>query len=209
MEKKAGMFTLLLVCLSVVIGLHSCQDLYTTGIFGFLQTDPEDLSRDRLIDYGWDAIGTGDEKKMQKAYDAVKEALKDDPDDAELNYLAAYCALELSGITDIIISQPADYVAFKNGLDTAHIIEAGTYFDTAVQNGAALNVIDIFFCGTGLLLDTVGGDFSLLPSIDFVTPPANQQTGVAYVIAGYYGIADIDADLALSFIDCFFPGIPV
>jgi hypothetical protein len=204
MEKKAGIITFLLACLTAMISMPSCQDVYTTGIFGFLQTDPEELSRDRLIDYGWDAIGTGDEKKMEKAYDAVKEALKDDPDDAELNYLAAYCKLELSGITEIIISQPADYAAFKNGLDIAKIIEAGTYFDTAAQNGADLNSIDSFFCGTGILLAVASGNFDDLP-LAYVGSPQGQ----AYINNGYYEIDSINHDLATSLTECFLPGVTI
>ncbi|MBN1698212.1 MAG: hypothetical protein JW881_11915 [Spirochaetales bacterium] len=191
------------VCLLLLMLQVACQDLYTTGIFGSLQDDPKDLSDERLIDYGWDALGTGENSKIEKAFEALEDALKDSPKNAEMNYVAAFCALELSGVTEVIISQPSDYTAFKNSLDTACLIDAGTYFDAAAVNGADLNAIDSFFCGTGILLNATGGDFSLIPFV-FAAPSTPEEiAGVAYATAGLTAINNVNAELGLTLMECF------
>ena len=169
----------------LLISLSNCQDLFTTNFFSFLQTDPADMSRDELIQYGWDVIAIGDEEKMAAAYNAAENMLADNPDDGELSYLAANLAIELSGLADFLINPPQDDVnEYKSGLDADYIMEAGDYFQTADINDIELNAVDSIYCGIGLLLYTAGGDFDIMEAIDIDSPGPGETEGASYIDAG-------------------------
>ncbi|MFW5744904.1 MAG: hypothetical protein ACOC2D_16635, partial [Spirochaetota bacterium] len=74
-----GAFTLLLA---------SCENVFTTSLFSFLQRDPSRLSPEQQVAYGRDAIASGDPEAMAEAYEHLK-----DSDDPETQLLAADLAL--------------------------------------------------------------------------------------------------------------------
>lgn len=190
------------ICLISCLLFMSCQDLFTTEIFAFMQKDPGDMDRDELIRYGWDVIATGDGEKMLAAYNAVKEMLTSTPDDGELAYLAGKLAIEMSGLGDFIMDPPEDnFDLFKSELKSAYIMEAGEYFVVAETNESELNAIDEINCGIGLLLTIAGGDFDVMETIDIDNPDPSELTGVGYIDAG---TTIVGSDFRVVLISVFF-----
>ncbi|MBN2444170.1 MAG: hypothetical protein JXJ04_22595 [Spirochaetales bacterium] len=195
------------ICVFTVFMIVSCQDVFTTGLFSFMQTDPADMSRSELIRYGWDVIATGDNKKMLEAYNAVKDMYADNTDDGELAYLAAKLRIEMSGLADFMINPPDETIIaeYKSELNSVYIMEAADFFVIADSNDMVLNAIDKINCGIGLLLFLSGGNFTNMETVDIANPGAQEVIGAGYITEGTDSLGPDFYDLVIL---AFFTVIP-
>jgi len=190
-QQKCIIYSIFLSIILIVV-LGGCQDLFTTGLFNALQTNPENMSADQLVTYGNDVLTTGDEEKMEEVYEVVEDTLEEDPDDPELNYLAANLAAELSGFNDLLdIGNLSSYADDNDALneiidiiDTDILAEAAEYYQEADNNGYELNAQDNICCGIGLLLDSIGGDLDNLDTVDIDNPTPEQEEAIEFIEAG-------------------------
>ena len=112
--------------LPLLLFLVGCEQIFSTNIFSGLDRDPSRLSFEQQVNYGRQAVHSGDRKKMAKAYDALADSLQDNNNtDPELNSLAATLALGASGLSGLL----ADFFELANN----------TSFGDAAALGAALD----------------------------------------------------------------------
>jgi hypothetical protein len=195
--KKALVPKKLLPLALLVFLIIGCQGVFTFAPFGFLSDDPAKMSKDQLVNYGFDVIATGDSAKITAALNATKSLLVKTPADKDLNYLAANLCLTLSKATALITNQPknpAEITAFLASLNVPDLEAAGTYYAVADANLAKLNAVDYIFATLGLLLPTTADDPVQLGLINFPgpLPPATPITPAQTAIfTNYYakGIA--------------------
>lgn len=88
---------------TIIFTFSSCQAFFTYSPFSSMQRDFSDLSSEEKITRAQDVLKTGDTEDMQEAYDAIIEMLADNPEDPELNILAAELAVGASGIMDVLL----------------------------------------------------------------------------------------------------------
>ncbi|RKX82443.1 MAG: hypothetical protein DRP57_09875 [Spirochaetes bacterium] len=169
-EKKSTVFIFLL-SIAVIFIMSGCQAVFTYSPLSFLQRDPSTLSAAEQRTYAENALASGDADAIAKAYDAIKALLKDNPDDPELNLLAAKLGVEVSGIPSLIdqiiqgsldLSGPdalddvSDFIN-SDSVDPQAMIDAGTYYKNAESSGE-LTSTDYIMGSLGILLGAASGE---------------------------------------------------
>lgn len=137
MIKKITFTFLILITLSFLI--ISCQDVFTYSALESLQRDPEDLSDDEKIGYGYSALASGDLEYIQKAYAVIKPLAdkSSNAGDIELQELAYYLAVGSAGIQDEIINSLDAFLDPDGDVD-----EALTALEAAVANMDVDDIVD-------------------------------------------------------------------
>jgi len=160
-----GAFTLLFA---------SCENVFTTSLFSFLQRDPSKLSPEQQVAYGRDALASGDPEAMAEAYGLLK-----DSDDPETQLLAADLALgavELEATLLEAASAEDPVATIEEALDDftdedyAMMREAAALVDSADES-VEPSAEQYFFAAAGLIAaaaDENGGTAGL----DADPPPA-------------------------------------
>ncbi len=109
----------LMVVSVVILSAVSCEVVFTTSPFAFLQRDPSRLSEEQKAAYARSALDAGDREKMAVAFSLLKDST-----DPEIQLLAADLALGASGL-DVavmtalpgIIAAGSDQAALQAALD--------------------------------------------------------------------------------------------
>lgn len=148
--------------------LASCQAVFTFSPLSFLQRDPAALSAEQQVEFAREALRSGDGDAMGAVYDAIAAAATADPENADLQYMAAQLALELSGVGDVFSSLLSTLAAGGEGdidplaisdelfanLDITMLGEAGAYLLAAnsATTPADLTATDYLVGAVGLLI---------------------------------------------------------
>ena len=204
-----------LILLSVIVLSSGCQAVFTQSPFAGLQRDPSNLSPEQKIGYAESLLATGDTEAMADAYEEIAKLLEDDPDDPELNLLAAELAMGASGVNDVIeeaISAGDNFdvnTALEN-LDMDAIDSVADHVDVVLANGGEVSDNTLVTAAATTVLSVVenGGDLSALESWDGTSTPEfgndanaealedaagyilamnNQDTGITDILSGYFG----------------------
>lgn len=154
--------------------LVSCQQIFTFSPVSWAQRDPANLPDDQKVAYAEGVLSSGDTDAIAEAYEIINDLVSANPDDVELQLLAADLALGGSGIADAIENIDIDTLGsgsiedILTGIDldlvsasADHVVAAEALDPTAVSEEQYLN--------TGLILlaqaaDEAGG-FSALSTI--------------------------------------------
>ncbi len=156
--------------------IASCQQMFTYSPVSWAQRDPSTLSDDQKITYAEDVLSSGDTKTIAEAYDLINDLVTANPDDVQLQLLAADLALGGSGIADTIENIDLDT------LDSGSIEDILSGIDLDLVSASADHVIaaealdpsaisDVQYLNTGLILlakaadEAVGG----FPSLSTIT----------------------------------------
>ena len=99
-------FTVLAIITILVFA--SCQQIFTYSVLEWAQRDPANLPPEQQIAYAETILTSGDTEAMADAYDVINDLLADNPDDVDLQLLAADLAIGGSGITDAIADLDLD-----------------------------------------------------------------------------------------------------
>jgi hypothetical protein len=169
MARKRGV-PQLLGAVSVVFLLLGCEQFFTYSPIVFLQRPVSDLTLEQQIQYGEDALASGDAGKMTVAY----EELDSETDSPEAQYIAAQLAIELSGVPEFMVEamdpesgltmelteDPDGFMAFveENGLDPAYLVQAAENLQTAQALGVELEPMDYLMGTLGLLIGAATQD---------------------------------------------------
>jgi hypothetical protein len=206
MSKSAKIF-LLNISIMLVFLLLGCQQIFTFAPFGFAADDPATLSRDRLIQYGWDVMATRDTAKITAALNAMITAIAANPTDRELCYAAANLSLYLANVATVFISPPAPgatppelaayRTAYLAGINVPMLeIAAGLFAQAGTPpTSITLNATDNIFTAIGLLLTTTADN---LTQLELITTPSLTPAQQAFVTLYYTpGIAATGASSAI------------
>ncbi len=142
--------------------LAGCEYLFTNSPVSFLQRPVSSLSEEQQIEYGKDALASGDTDKMEDAY----EVLNENTDSKDAQYVAAHLGVELSGISEYLVDAVADsatlpangdtteleaFVA-EHGLSPAYLVSAANNLVNAEALGETLTPMDYVMGSLGLAL---------------------------------------------------------
>jgi hypothetical protein len=142
--------------------LSACQGVFTTSPVSFLQRDPSNFSIEQKIEYGWDALASGDMDAMIDAFDALRDDAMDS-EDGEVTYLAAQLAMELSGASGILMEilegnidlsgelDTESIDSFIDGLDDDYLTDSADFFDRANTYDAEMEGTDYLLGGACML----------------------------------------------------------
>ncbi len=179
--------------------LMGCEYLFTNSPVSFLQRPVSSLSEEQQVEYGKDALASGDTDKMEDAY----EVLSENTDSKDAQYVAAQLGVELSGISEYLVAAVADssslpsdgdtteleaFVA-EHGLSPAYLVSAAENMTNAQALGEPLTPMDYVMGSLGLALGTAqatstGGsyfDFSNATTSDLAPAQAMSDAGLAAV----------------------------
>ncbi|TVR30159.1 MAG: hypothetical protein EA404_12865 [Spirochaetaceae bacterium] len=189
--------------LPLLLLLVGCEQVFSTNIFSGLDRDPSRLSFEQQVNYGHQAVHSGNRKKMAKAYDALADSLQDNNNkDPELNSLAATLALGASGLSGLLAdffelasnTSFGDAAALGAALDDKLDKVNYSYIDAAVEqieairdNGGTPSEQQYVFAAIGLVLKAgsennnqiVGSDTTELDA--FLTPFAEDYADSSYL----------------------------
>ena len=163
---------LLLLAGAVTLLFASCENVFTSSLFSFLQRDPSNLSPEQQVAYGEDALASGDPDKMAEAYEVLKDS--DDPQTQLLAADLALGAVELEGTLLEAASAEDPVAAIEAALedftdeDFAMMREAAALIDSA-DDSVEPTAEQYFFAAAGLIAaaaDANGGDVDTLTDAD-------------------------------------------
>ena len=201
----------IILALITILIYTSCQQIFTYSALEWAQRDPASLPPAQQIAYAESILSSGDTASMADAYAVIDNLLNDDPNNVDLQLLAADLAIGGSGITDAIANLDLDNLdtsveTILAGIDldlvaasADHIIAAEDLDPTAISTEQYLN--------TGLILlaqaaDEAGGFGNLnAPTIgaSLNAPEAGYSTFVQandFIINGGGNISDYGVDNA-------------
>ncbi len=204
--KAAGIFTLLILLLF----MWGCQAIFTYSPLSIFQRDPSTLSAGAQKTYAEDALASGDSEAIAKAYSSITALLAKNPEDPELNLLAAKLGVEVSGVPELIdqivqgkldlsgssaVSDVSDFIN-SSGVDPSVMVQAGEYYRAADANGGELSSTDYIMGSLGILLGAAqdsGGstnDFSSLgtPGTWNSTAQSEAQSAADFLNEGLTGL---------------------
>ncbi len=185
----------LIGAIAAVFLLLGCEQFFTYSPIAFLQRPVSSLPLEQQIQYGEDALASGDTEKMAAAYEELNAAT----DSRDAQYIAAQLAIQLSGIAEFLkeaikpesdltmelTENPDGFLAFveENDLDPDYLVQAAANLQNAQSLGIVLEPMDYVMGTLGLLIGAAvqedgSLDFSNLDddkvdeTIDFITQDA-------------------------------------
>ena len=135
---RGAVLILILTTLALAAG---CEAFFTFNVFSGLQRDPASLPPEQQVKYAEEALASGDTAAMQAAYPLIAAQADADPDDPELQLLAADLAIGASGVNDLIAdfdpdtATAADLNEALAGVDTTTLGEVEGYVQAAEAAG--------------------------------------------------------------------------
>ncbi len=143
--------------------LSACQAIFTFSPLAFLQRNPENLPLEQKIEYGRNALASGDLQTMRTAYDSLQGI-----ETVDALYVSAELAAELSGVPRIVLGLAGisgDQLYLTEGnlsdlggylstfdADPALLMEAADLFSSSLSLGQTLQPLDYLYGSLGLLL---------------------------------------------------------
>ncbi len=190
--------------------LMGCEYLFTNSPVSFLQRPVSSLSKEQQIEYGKDALASGDTDKMEDAY----EVLSENTDSKDAQYVAAQLGVELSGISEYLVAAVADssslpsngdtteleaFVA-AHGLSPAYLVSAAVNMRNAEALGEPLTPLDYVMGSLGLALgaaQATSGSYFNFGAANLVPAQDMAAEGIA-------AVSDLDhSDPAWQLLDAF------
>jgi hypothetical protein len=169
-RSAAAIAACLLLTLAVLVLATGCEAVFTASLFSFLQRDPSTLSPEQQVNWAEQALASGDPAAMAAGYAAIKDRAEASSD-AELTYLAARLALELSGASAMLtavlteeaeLTNETDIEEIFGTLNAAYLAEAGDFYQATHSNDETLlSGTDFILACMCLLFEAVrvnGGD---------------------------------------------------
>lgn len=86
----------------IVVLMSGCQEVFTYSPLENLARDPANLSTEQQVTYAETVLSSGTSEEIEAAFEVITAQLEDNPDDPELNLLAADLAIAGSGLDDAI-----------------------------------------------------------------------------------------------------------
>jgi hypothetical protein len=131
----------LILILTVMVLAAGCEAFFTFNVFSGLQRDPASLPPEQQVKYAEDALASGDTEAMQAAYPLIAAQAAENPDDPELQLLAADLAIGASGVNDLIADFDPDTATADDlndalsSVDTETLGEVAGYVQAAEDAG--------------------------------------------------------------------------
>mgnify|MGYP006287897203 CR=1 FL=1 len=122
---KVTLLFVLLPMLSI-----SCEQFFTHSVMSWAQRDPSNLPEAQRIAYAQSVLGSGDQKAMADAYDAIK-----DNTDPDVQLLASKLAVGASGINEAVAQALDD-------MQSGSTSSVGTYIDSMVDPQMLTNAVN-------------------------------------------------------------------
>ena len=128
---------------AVVFAFAGCHVFFTSSPVSGLQRDISDLSnKDQKIGYAKSILGSGDTEAILIAYIEIDKLRAADPNDSELNLLAAQLAVGACGMNEIVKSifeqgDSADVALIANdpNLNAAILANVPVFINIVLNNG--------------------------------------------------------------------------
>ena len=191
----------ILMSILIVVGLFGCQDVFTYSPFEAFQRDPSALPPEQKKQYAESALASGSVDEMNEAYTAIKDMADQNPNDGELQLLAADLAMGASGmgeitdsISELISSGTTEDTAEnpEQSLDTFEkLIEdldeeklgaVATYVDVAEKAGTEIESSQYVNAGMAVAAKEVKE--TGIDNIDMENPSENMQKALDYAEKG-------------------------
>ena len=169
---------LLTGAIAAVFLLFGCEQFFTYSPIKFLQRPVSSLTLEQQIQYGEDALASGDAGKMTVAY----MNLTTETGSGDAQYIAAQLAIELSGVPEFLLEalysdsgltlklteDPDGFLAFveENGLDPDYLAQAAANLQNAQSLGIALEPMDYLMGTLGLLIGAATQEDGSLDFLD-------------------------------------------
>lgn len=195
---------IVLVAVTILI-YTSCQQIFTYSALEWAQRDPADLPPEQQISYAESILSSGDTEAMADAYAVIDDLLADNPDDVDLQLLAADLAIGGSGITDAIADLDLDNLDISvetllEDIDLDLVAASAEHIEAAADLDPDA-VSEEQYLNTGLILlaqaADEAGDFASLSTIDGVIPDPGWDTLVKadnFISLGGGNLADFGVD---------------
>lgn len=121
----------LILILTVMILAAGCEAFFTFNVFSGLQRDPASLPPEQQVRYAEEALAGGDTEAMQAAFPLIAAQAADNPDDPELQLLAADLAIGASGVNDLIADFDPDTATADDLNDALSSVDTETLGEVA------------------------------------------------------------------------------
>ena len=178
----------LLVILFIVIIFAGCQAVFTYSPFSIFQRDPAKLPPEQQIAWAESVLASGDTDSMAEAYELLEALLEDDPDNGELNLLAADLAIGASGLGDLLSS-----IDLESGTDTLsdaldslnyeYLDAVGDHIAAAAESGTEVSESQYVNASAAIVAGEANeaGGFD---NVDWENPSEDLQTALDYAELG-------------------------
>lgn len=177
---KTALFGVIISCICIA-AFSSCEALFSTNLLSGAQRDPSSLSQEQKVTYAQDALASGDEASMKKAYDALSGTT-----DNSLKPLVAELALGAAGVTGAMTSAMSDFISgntpsdFESAIggvlaqfssvDLGLISSASALISQSEAAGTVPTADQYFVIGVGLLVSAAKQWTDLSQPITTCTP---------------------------------------
>jgi hypothetical protein len=157
-----------------LLSLSGCEGVFTTSLLSFMQRDPANLSPSQQVQYGEDALASGDPAAMASAYEVLKDST-----DPETQLLAADLALGAVELESAVAAAVAGIAAGDDTETTLEEVLAGFSAEDLAMMEEAAALVDAAdatatptpeqyaFAAIGLLAvaaSDAGGDIASIPA---------------------------------------------
>lgn len=184
--------SVLILILFTMILAAGCEAFFTFNVFSGLQRDPASLPLEQQVKYAEEALASGDIAAMQAAFPLIAAQAADNPDDPELQLLAADLAIGASGINDLIAdfdpdtATAADLNEALSSVDTTVLGQVEGYVAAAEAAGGVPSEAQYANAAASIVVQEANeaGGFE---NIDW-DPATNPDIGDALTYAGNAGI---------------------
>lgn len=151
---------MLAITAAAAVLLTSCQDLFMTSAFSFVEPDITKMGKEQQISYAEDLLANGTEEELEAAYEAIEDLIEDidssdgyQEDELDLLVLGADLAIGASGIGEAIdnaidsLTSPDEtdpsaladkFLESFDDADYTSLEDAVTLIETAEAEGAEL-----------------------------------------------------------------------
>ena len=172
-------FLLILLIMTMVFAA-GCEAFFTFNVFSGLQRDPASLPPEQQVNYAEEALASGDTEAMKAAYPLIAQQAAADPDDPELQLLAADLAIGASGVNDLIAdfdpdtATAADLNEALADVDTELLGAVDGYVQAAEDAGGTVSQSQYANAAASIVIneaDAAGG----FENIDWDTDPEIQR----------------------------------
>ncbi|MFP4562216.1 MAG: hypothetical protein ACLFRY_02795 [Spirochaetia bacterium] len=124
-------WSLLVPVILAAVTLAGCEAFFTFNVFSGLQRDPASLPPEQQVRYAEEALAGGDTAAMQAAYPLIAAQADANPDDPELQFLAADLAIGASGVNDLIADFDPDTATADDLNEALSSVDTGTLGEVA------------------------------------------------------------------------------
>lgn len=193
--------------------LSGCQALFTYSPVAFLKRNPANLTEDEKIQYAEYALAGGDETAIAAIYDVLKEEATDSTD-ADLTFMAAQLALDLSGMPEVLdeiltsfidlaaasksiesFSDIVDQVLAALSTDEVLIEEAIDFLNATYENDPTLITTYFYFAGGLSYFILAVEEAEGIEDLDI--NDTNVQAAIDFITLGVDALPDDDPDKAM------------